>query len=76
MNLKAFTFLMVLITLIANIGWAEDQTSIVESGEDRLQLDIELMSLDVTLSIEANLNGPNRHQIVFRWDGSRRLQID
>ena len=32
MNLKAFTFLIVLITLIANIGWAEDQTSIVESG--------------------------------------------
>ena len=32
MNLRAITILMVLMTLTPNMGWAEDLTSIVESG--------------------------------------------
>jgi sugar lactone lactonase YvrE len=32
MNLRSFTFLMVLTTLTANMGWAEERTSIIEPG--------------------------------------------
>jgi gluconolactonase len=38
MNIKAFPFLMVLIILIGSIGWAEDQTSIVEPGAKVMKL--------------------------------------
>jgi gluconolactonase len=32
MNLRSFTFLMVLTTLTAGMGWAEERTSIIEPG--------------------------------------------